>query len=318
MKKTGIVFNIQRFTIHDGPGLRTEIFLKGCPLRCRWCSNPESWMSLIQPGVYRSKCISERKCGECQDVCLAGEALKFYKGKLIAIDREKCMHCLKCAEACPSEAIKQWGTRMTVDECMEVIRRDKGFYESSGGGVTVSGGEPLLQSNFVAELFRACKEEHLHTCLESTFYSEKEKIDEILPYTDLIISDIKSMDTEIHKQYTGVENERILENLQYLAKKNRELILRIPVIPDVNDTKENIKDTADFILYQLGGKIKTLQLLSFMRLGEEKYESLGIPYPMEKVTVDRKSSQKKVEGIADYFNSRGIHCLVGTKERNHH
>ena len=312
MKKTGIVFNIQRFTIHDGPGLRTEIFLKGCPLRCRWCSNPESWMSLIQPGVYRSKCISERKCGECQDVCLSGEALKFYKGKLIAIDREK------CTEACPSEAIKQWGTRMTVDECMEVIRRDKGFYESSGGGVTVSGGEPLLQSNFVAELFRACKEENLHTCLESTFYSEKEKIDEILPYTDLIISDIKSMDTEIHKQYTGVGNERILENLQYLAKKNRELILRIPVIPDVNDTKENIKDTADFILYQLGGKIKTLQLLSFMRLGEEKYESLGIPYPMEKVTIDRKSFQKKVEGIADYFNSRGIHCLVGTKERNHH
>ena len=245
-------------------------------------------------------------------------ALKFYKGKLIAIDREKCMHCLKCAEACPSEAIKQWGTRMTVDECMEVIRRDKGFYESSGGGVTVSGGEPLLQSNFVAELFRACKEENLHTCLESTFYSEKEKIDEILSYTDLIISDIKSMDTEIHKQYTGVGNERILENLQYLAKKNRELILRIPVIPDVNDTKENIKDTADFILYQLGGKIKTLQLLSFMRLGEEKYESLGIPYPMEKVTIDRKSFQKKVEGIADYFNSRGIHCLVGTKERNHH
>ena len=143
-------------------------------------------------------------------------------------------------------------------------------------------------------------------------------MEEILPHTDLIISDIKSMNTEIHKKYTGVGNERILENLQYLVDKKKELILRIPIIPDVNDTKENIEKTADFILDQLGGKIKTLQLLSFMRLGEEKYESLGIPYPMEKVTINRIAFQKRVEEIADYFNSRGIHCLVGTKERNNH
>ena len=315
MGEKGIIFNIQRFTIHDGPGLRTEIFLKGCPLRCIWCSNPESWMTLIQPGVYRSKCISERKCGECLDSCPTDGTLKFFGGKLTAIDREKCVHCLTCANICPSEAVKQWGRRMTVEECMEIIRKDKGYYDNSGGGVTVSGGEPLLQSEFVTELFKSCQKEEIQTCLESTFHSEKEKIAKILPFTDLIISDIKSMNTEIHRKYTGVGNEKILENLQYLTEEGKELILRIPVIPDVNDNRENIEATADFILDQLEGKVRTLQLLSFMRLGQEKYESLGIPYQMEKVKINRKSFQKKVERIADYFNSRGIHCLVGTKEK---
>lgn len=315
VEKKGVVFNIQRFTIHDGPGLRTEIFLKGCPLRCRWCSNPESWMSLIQPGVYRSKCISERKCGECLDSCPAEGALKFFKGKLTAIDREKCMHCLTCADVCPSEAVKQWGKRMTVEECMEIIRKDRGYYESSGGGVTASGGEPLLQSEFVTELFRNCRKERIHTCLESTFHVEIERIEEVLPFTDLIISDIKSMDAEVHRKYTGVGNERILKNLKYLAEQGREMILRIPVIPGVNDDKRNIEATAEFINSQLGSSVRTLQLLSFMRLGEEKYESLGIPYPMGKVRMNRKLFQKKVEETADYFNSRGIHCLIGTKEK---
>ena len=315
MEKKGIIFNIQRYTIHDGPGIRTEIFLKGCPLRCRWCSNPESWMTFIQPGVYRSKCISDSVCGDCLKACPADEALKFLDGKLIAIDREVCKHCLSCAAACPSEAVKQWGRPMSVEACMEVIRKDKGYYESSGGGVTVSGGEPLLQSDFVADLFRSCQTEGIHTCLESTFYAEKEKIETVLPFTDLIISDIKSMDADIHRMYTGVGNERILENLQYLADKGRELILRIPVITDINDDEENMQATADFIINRLHGSVRTLQLLSFMRLGEEKYASLGIPYPMEKVNIDRESFQKRVEEIAAYFNSRGINCLVGSKEK---
>lgn len=315
MSQQGVIFNIQRFTIHDGPGIRTELFLKGCPLRCEWCSNPESWAAYIQPGIYKTKCISHKKCGACEEVCPVEGALHFTRGKLNSIDRSQCTNCLACYEACPSDAVKRWGQSLSVEECMKEILRDRGYYERSGGGVTVSGGEPLLQSDFVAELFKACKEEGIQTCCESTCYVDWKEIERILPYTDIVISDIKHMNTDIHKRYTGVPNERILENLKRLAGGGRELILRIPVIPNINDDMDNIKATADFILGELGGRVRTLQLLSFMRLGEEKYASLGMPYKMEDVKVNRKSFQKHVDEIAEYFNSRGIHCLVGTKEK---
>ncbi len=311
----GIIFNIQRFTIHDGPGLRTELFLKGCPLRCDWCSNPESWNPNIELGVYKPKCISRKKCGSCEEDCPEAEVLNFYRGKLVGIDRSKCTNCQKCYNACPSDAIKVWGKLMSVEECMKEILKDKGFYERSGGGVTVSGGEPLVQSDFVAELFKACKAEGIQTCLESTFHTDWKEIQKVLPYTDIIISDIKHMDTGIHKKYTGAGNEKILKNLKKLAIEMPEFILRIPVIPNINDDMDNIKATADFILNELGGRIRTLQLLSFMHLGEEKYISLGIPYKMENVKVNRKSFQKHVNEIAEYFKKRGIHCLVGTKEK---
>jgi pyruvate formate lyase activating enzyme len=315
LSQTGIVFNIQLFTIHDGPGIRTELFLKGCPLRCEWCGNPESFKPYIQPGVYNAKCISREKCGACEDVCPDKSMLIFTEGKLAAIDSSKCTQCLACHNECPSDAIKQWGSSMSVEECMKVIRKDKGYYERSGGGVTVSGGEPLLQSDFVAALFKACQDEGIHTCIESSFYGEWKQIEKVLPYTDLVIADIKHMDTNIHKKHTGVYNDKILANLKKFTSEERALILRIPIIPNVNDDMDNIKATADFILNELGGRARTLQLLSFMRLGEEKYHSLAMPYKMKDVQVDRKSFQKNINEIAKYFNSRGIHCLVGTKEK---
>ena len=175
-QQQGNIFNVQRFTIHDGPGMRTELFLKGCPLACEWCSNPEGLKTYMQPGIYKSKCISRKNCGACEEACPEKDVIKFVRGKISSIDRDKCTNCLACYEECPSDAIKQWGKLMSVEECMKIIRKDRGYYERSGGGVTVSGGEPLLQSDFVAELFKVCKEEGISTCFESTLHVKWEEI----------------------------------------------------------------------------------------------------------------------------------------------
>ena len=325
MEQTGIVFNIQHFTIHDGPGIRTDLFLKGCLLHCRWCSNPESLTRRILPGVYKKKCLGKKTCGLCDYSCPekkkdpAGEEispLRFYRNKLVSIDYNRCISCMACAESCPAEAIKAWGRRMSAEEAMQEIRRDRGYYERSGGGVTISGGEPLLQTDFVAEVFQRCREEGIETCCESCLCIDWKEIERLLPLTDLWIADLKMMDPEKHREYTGASNSRILENLKRLAAvPGLELILRIPVIPGVNDTQENMEQTADFILNEMKGKVRTLQLLSFMRLGEEKYASLGMPYEMRSVRFRRDHFQRKINRFAEYFNNRGIHALAGTREK---
>ena len=309
----GIIFNIQRYTINDGPGIRTEIFMKGCTLKCRWCSNPESQRTAIEPGVYSSKCISEDKCGLCITACRQ-QALLFAGGSIAGIDRSRCIGCMKCAAACPSEAVRAWGEKMSLDEVMAVIEKDRAFYEKSGGGVTVSGGEPLVQKEFTRSILKACREAGIHTCLESTFCTDRETAEAAAEYADLVISDIKHMDSEVHKKYTGAGNEKILANLKRLAACGHDMILRIPVIPGTNDDMENIIKTADYIEDNIGDRLRTLQLLSFMRMGEEKCRSLDRAYEMDSLQFDREEFQQRVKDIAEYFNSRGIRCVVGTAE----
>ena len=311
----GIVFNIQRFTINDGPGIRTEVFLKGCPLYCKWCSNPESQNPHIEPGVYPSKCLSEAKCGLCIKAC-KNNALLFSDEGIFGIDRAKCVGCLQCAASCPSEAIKAWGSRMTVDEVVNVVEKDRKYYEESGGGITISGGEPLEQPDFVRDILKECKEKGIHTCLESTFFANWDTIQSVIGYADIVITDLKHMDSNIHKEWTGQGNEKILENIKKVADFGKEMIVRIPVIPGINDDWTNIEKTADYILENIGDRLRTLQLLSFMRMGEEKCASLDREYLMKDLDFDRDEFQAHVKEIAEYFNGRGIHCTVGTKEKD--
>lgn len=311
----GNIFNIQRFTIHDGPGIRTEIFFKGCPLRCVWCSNPESMRQASEVGVYPEHCVGIDKCGRCLPMCSVepGGALVVEENKVVRINRKTCIGCLACAKACPNDSLKIFGEWMTVDEVMRPILSDRNFYTRSGGGITLSGGDALLQWEFALELLKRCKNVGIHTCVESEMHTTTSVLDEVMPFTDLWIVDMKLMDSAKHREYTCVGLDRILSNIKYLVSNKAKLVIRIPVIKGINDHDVNIQITARFIIDELHGRITQLQLLPYRLLGEDKYEALGLKFRMMTETApDRDEYEPRIRHIAEIFQDQGIPAVAGT------
>jgi pyruvate formate lyase activating enzyme len=305
--KKGVVFDIQRFTIHDGPGIRTEVFLKGCPLKCLWCSNPESINPRPELGVFKNRCIGLDKCGKCVKAC-PFSALIVSENKVVGKDKGYCTECLKCVEVCPSNALVAFGRVMTVKDVVDELERDKPFYEKSGGGVTLSGGDPLVQEEFVLEILKECKKRGLHTCLETEGYASWGKIEKLLPYVDMMLYDIKCINSNKHREYTGVGNELILENVKKIASRNIPLIIRIPVVPGYTDSIENIDETSKFISNHLGHTVKQVQLLPYHAFARPKYEALGLEYGLMSVEYPTK---EHVMELVERMRSFGLPAVMG-------
>jgi pyruvate formate lyase activating enzyme len=262
----GVIFNIQRYSIHDGPGIRTTVFFKGCSLRCFWCQNPESQAMLPQIFLYHDRCSL---CGKCVEVCPtgAGHLIENYS----EIDRDKCIICGKCVQACPNEARKLVGQYYTVDDVIKEIMRDKKFYENSHGGVTLSGGEPLLQPLFVNALLTKCKSDGLHTAIETAGDVSWNEFEPILDLVDLVLFDIKIIEDSRHITGTGISNKCILENAR-LVSRRKPIIIRMPLIPGFNDSKEDVIALARFVKTELGHL--PIELLAYNKMGESKYKLL--------------------------------------------
>ena len=254
MKAT--IFDIQRASFVDGPGIRTTVFFKGCNLRCAWCHNPESQSKEKEMLFHKNRCAG---CEKYKERC--------------AFSLEKCDFCGKCALYCPHDAREICGKEYTVCEVMREVLKDKTIYEGSGGGVTFSGGECMLQIDFLEAILKKCKEEGIHTAVDTAGHLPFEYFERILPFTDLFLYDIKCLDSEMHKKYTGVKNERILENLERLLKCGASVWVRIPVIPTVNDTKEEMQGIKT--LLDAFGKPERIELLPYHAMGEHKYAALG-------------------------------------------
>ncbi len=273
----GLIFDIQKFATHDGDGIRTNIFLKGCPLRCLWCSNPESFKPQTEINFVGNNCIG---CGKCHEVC-PNDAIQ--RGKTIevglGVDLDRCTMCGECAKFCYAGAINIIGRYVTVRELMEMVERDREFYEESGGGITFSGGEPLGQPQFLEAALKEAQRRGIHTAIETSSFASWEVYRPVLEHVDLVLTDIKHMDDEEHQRVTGVSNRLILENIQKISDLGIPLRIRLPLIPGINDTEENLQATADFV--QQLNNLQSLDILSYHRLGEMKYGQLGCQYPLE-------------------------------------
>lgn len=300
----GLIFDIDRYAIHDGPGVRCLVFMKGCPIRCLWCSNPEGQEFFPEVAYFPGKCIG---CGTCVEAC-PQNAIEMVGGRP-KTDWDLCKNCGACTEQCYAGARKLFGTTVSSDELFERVKRDIVFFRNSGGGVTIGGGEAVAQPEFVTEFLKICKGENLHTAIETCGYCPWKNLKEIAQYTDLVVYDIKQMDPEKHKMYTGVSNKRILENLIKLSRENVDLLIRIPVIPGHNEDEENIRLTTKFVMEELDlARFERLELLPYHKLGAFKYTRLGRTYSLNSLQAP---SDEKMEALKKIVESFGLTCQVG-------
>jgi pyruvate formate lyase activating enzyme len=297
----GLIFDIKRYSIHDGPGIRTTVFFKGCPLACFWCHNPESQASEPELIYRENLCM---RCKACLAACM-NEAIS-WDGDRPIVDPGRCERCGACAEACYADARELIGREMTVTEVMSEVERDMPFYEESGGGITLSGGEPLLQQEFARELLEACRARRIHTALDTCGHAPWETIDRIRPVVDLFLYDLKLIDEVRHRRFTGASNELLLKNLQLLSQHEHNIILIVPVIPGVNDDSEEI--------HRLGAFAASLQgqrgviLRPFHRLGLDKHELLGRLYSHPDIEAP---PAERLSEIARILVEYGLRVSVG-------
>ncbi len=294
----GVVTEIQRWSLNDGAGIRTTIFLKGCPLRCAWCHNPETHSMNPELAYHVSACVL---CGMCVEGC-PQNALKL-SDKGILVDRSLCDACGICVEGCESKALSIAGSVMTTEAVMEIIEKDSVFYRSSGGGVTFSGGEPTAQKEFMKSLLDECEAMGIETAMETAMHFRWDEVKPLLEKVDMIFADIKHMDTAQHEKWTGAGNETILENLKKASALGKRIVIRIPLVEGVNDTDINIRDTADFIKDNLS--VNGVELLPYHNLGRDKYASLGKPF----AEALQRPSKERIEEIERIFRDNGIEII---------
>jgi pyruvate formate lyase activating enzyme len=281
------IFDIQHFCVQDGPGIRTSVFMKGCPLRCKWCHNPESQSSRPNLLYYQQKCIG---CGMCERVC-SQKVHTLSKGH--SIDRNKCILCKKCADTCPTNALAIAGESRDINDIMAEITRDKRFYSASGGGVTFTGGEPFLQSEALREMLKLCKEENINTAVETSCYVEPKMFQAISLLSDIMICDLKAVSANLHQELTGVDNRLILDNLNWLAKAYQgQAWIRIPIIPGHNDSDDEIRKISQFISSKA---LKQVELLAYHDTGKSKYIALGREYECENVISPDKNRMDEIQ-----------------------
>ena len=297
-EKPGLVFNIQKFSLHDGFGIRTLVFLKGCPLQCEWCANPEGQSFLPELAYTEAKCIGVADCGFCKQACNRGAIAEGRDGK-IAIDRTRCDSCGACVEVCPAQALARFGEYMSVDQVIHTVEEDSGFYSRSGGGVTIGGGEPLSQAGYVMRLLERARSRGVDTAIETCGWCDWKDMAMVCRHVDQIFYDIKCMDPEKHKRRTGVSNRLILENFRKLcgAFPQVRTVVRTPVIPGFNDTVEDIREIAVF-LNTLPGVVQ-YELLPYHGFGEQKYHRIGKVYRLSHIKPLEKDHLNILKRVAE-------------------